>query len=74
VFRDGPLRWELDLLRLGTRQATAVVRLKNNVVARINGDTSDVEPDTACVGIVHRHRGLQIVLHVDQLFLTEAPR
>ncbi len=74
VFRDGPLRWELDLLRLGTRQATAVVRLKNNVVARINGDTTNVEPDSACVGIVHRHSGLQIVLHVDQLLLTEAPR
>ena len=74
VFRDGPVRWELDLFRLGTRQATAVVRLKNNVIARINGDTVDVEPDTACVGIVHRHSGIQIVLHVDQVLLTEAPR
>jgi hypothetical protein len=50
------------------------VRLKDNVVARINGDTTSVEPDAACVGILHRHSGLQITLHVDQLFLTEAPR
>jgi hypothetical protein len=44
------------------------------VVARINGDTTGVEPDTGCVGILHRHSGLQITLHVDQLLLTEAPR
>ena len=74
IFRDGPVGWELELLRLGTRQTTAVLRLDNNVVARINGDTTSVEPDAACVGILHRHSGLQITLHVDQLLLTEAPR
>ena len=74
IFRDDSVRWELELLRLGTRQTTAVLRLDGNVVARINGDTTAVEPDTACVGIVHRHSGLQITQHVDQLFLTEAPR
>ena len=74
IFRDGPVRWELDLIRLGTRQTTAVLRLDNNVVARINGDTTSVEPDAGCVGILHRHSGLQITLHVDQLLLTEAPR
>jgi hypothetical protein len=26
------------------------------------------------VGILHRHGGLQITLHVDQLRLTEVPR
>ncbi|HXH14309.1 MAG TPA: M23 family metallopeptidase [Alphaproteobacteria bacterium] len=74
ILLNEPLRWELDLLRLGTRQTTAVLRLDGNVVARINGDTTSVEPDTACVGILHRHSGLQITLHVDQLRLTEAPR
>ncbi len=74
IFRDRPVRWDLELLRLGTRQTTAVVRLDGNVVARINGDTTGVEPDTGCVGILHRHSGLQITLHVDQLRLTEAPR
>ena len=74
IFRNGPVRWELELLRVGTRQTTAVVRLNNNVVARINGDTTSVEPDAGCVGILHRHSGLQITLHVDQLLLTEAPR
>jgi hypothetical protein len=59
---------------IGTRQTTAVLRLDGNVVARINGDTTGVEPDTGCVGILHRHSGLQITLHVDQLLLTEAPR
>lgn len=74
IFRDGQVRWELELLRVGTRQTTAVLRLNNNVVARINGDTTSVEPDTGCVGILHRHSGLRITLHVDQLLLTEAPR
>ncbi len=74
VFRDGPVRWELELLRVGTRQTTAVVRLNDIVVTRINGDTESVEPDAACVGILHRHSGLQITLHVDLLLLTEAPR
>jgi hypothetical protein len=74
IFRDGQVRWELELLRVGTRQTTAVLRLDNNVVARINGDTTGVEPDSGCVGILHRHSGLQITLHVDQLLLTEAPQ
>lgn len=65
IFRDGPVR---------SRQTTAVLRLDGNVVARINGDTTAAEPDTACLGILHRHSGLQITLHVDQLRLTEEPR
>ena len=74
ISTDSRVRWELELLRLGTRQTTAVVRLDGNVVARINGDTTGIEPDTGCLGILHRHSGLQITLHVDQLRLTEAPR
>jgi hypothetical protein len=74
IARHIPARWELDLIRLGTRQTSAVVRVNNKVIARINGDTTSVEPNTGCVGILHRHSGLQITLHVDQLRLTEAPR
>lgn len=66
IFRAVSARWEFDLIRLGTRQTTAVVR--------INGDTTNVEPDSGCVGILHKHNGLQITLHVDQLRLTEEPR
>lgn len=66
--------WELDLIRLGTRQTTAVLRLNKKVVARINGDTASIEPDAGCVGILHKHSGLQITLQSDQLRLTEAPR
>jgi len=73
IARNISAKWELDLLRLGTRQTTAVLRLNNNAVARINGDTTSVEPDAGCVGVLHRHSGLQITLHVDQLRLTEAP-
>lgn len=74
VHLNKSVTWKLDLIRLGTRQTTAVLRLGGSVVARINGDTTSVEPDVACVGILHRHGGLKITLHVDQLRLTEAPR
>ena len=74
ILPDTFVRWELDLFRLGTRQTTAVLRLDGKTVARINGDTTGVEPDTGCVGILHRHGGLQITLHIDRLLLTEAPR
>jgi hypothetical protein len=74
IFNDTPVSWGLELLRLGTRQTTALLRLDGQEVARINGDTTTVEPDSAWVGILHRHNGLQITLHVDQLLLTEAPR
>jgi hypothetical protein len=74
IARNDFTKWELDLIRLGARQTTLVLRLNNKVVTRINGDTTNVEPDAACVGILHRHGGLQIALHVDQLRLTEAPR
>ena len=57
ILLNGSVRWELDLLRLGTRQTTAVLRLDGNVVARINVDTTSIEPDTGCVGILHRHSG-----------------
>jgi hypothetical protein len=67
-------RWEVELLRIGTRQTTIVLRLNDEIVVGINGDTTSVEPDAAGVGIVHKHSGLQITLHVDQLRLTEAPR
>ena len=74
IVRNVPVRWELEVLRVGTRQTTAVVRLNNNVIVRINGDTRSVEPDSGCAGILHKHSGLQISLHIDQLLLTEAPR
>ena len=86
IHTDGRhIRWELELLRIGTRQTTAVLRFTEpvkppgsgdttRIVARINGDTTNVEPDAACVGILHRHVGLRTVLHLDQLRLTEALR
>jgi hypothetical protein len=64
-------RWELDLLRLGTRQTTAVL-LAGGEVARVNGDTTGLEPDTACAGVVRRHGGLPVMLHLDRLALTDA--
>jgi Peptidase family M23 len=69
---NAAVTWQLDLRRIGTRQTTAVLRLNNTVVDRVNGDTTTVEPDRGCVGILHQHNGLQVTLHLDQLRLTEA--
>jgi Peptidase family M23 len=67
--------WELELLRIGTRETTAVLWLDSTVeVARINGDTAKVEPDRAYAGILHRHNNIAVTLHLDELLLTEAPR
>ncbi|MGH3799786.1 MAG: M23 family metallopeptidase [Pseudonocardiaceae bacterium] len=74
ISTDDPVELEFEVVRVRTRQTTAVVRLNNRVVARVNGDTTSVEPDAGCVGILHRYSGLQITLHIDQLFLTEEPR
>jgi hypothetical protein len=74
ILRNVPVRWELEVLRVGTRQTTAVVRLNDKVIARINGDIRSIEPKSGFVGILHKHSGLQVTLHVDQLLLTEAPR
>jgi hypothetical protein len=74
ISLDKTVRWKLDLIRIGTRQTTAVLRFGDEVVARINGDTMSAEPDTSFVGILHRHSGLQITLQIDQLLLTEALR
>ncbi|AGB24076.1 metalloendopeptidase-like membrane protein [Mycobacterium sp. JS623] len=68
------VRQELELVRIGTRQTTAILRSGSKVVARINGDTTTVEPDACSVGILHRHNGLEATLHFDQLLITEAPR
>jgi Peptidase family M23 len=74
ISLDNTFTWKLDLIRIGTRQTTAVLRLGDVEVARINGDTTRVEPDSGCVGILHRHSGLHITLQADQLLLTEALR
>lgn len=74
IFRDAAIRWELELLRLGTRQTTVILRLDNNVIARVNGDTTGVDPDTACVGIAHEHSDVRATLHFDRLLLTETLR
>ena len=74
IYPGTPVPWELELLRLHTRQTTAVLRLRDKVIARINGDTTNIEPTNACVGILHRHSRIKATLHVDELFLTEEPR
>jgi hypothetical protein len=68
-------RWELELLRIGTRETTAVLWLNDTAeVARIDGDTAEVEANHAYAGILHRHNNIEATLYLDELRLTEEPR
>jgi len=67
-------RWELELLRIGTRETTAVLWLNDTEVGRTNGDTTNVEPNRAYAGILHRHSNIAVTIHLDELLLTEAAR
>jgi hypothetical protein len=67
-------RWELELLRIGTRETTAVLRRNDTEeVARTNGDTTEVEPNRAYAGILHHHNNIETTLYLDELRLTEKP-
>jgi hypothetical protein len=74
VTENIPIRQELELVRIGTRQTTAILRWGSHVVARINGDTTSVEPDSCSVGILHSYESVEATLHFDQVLVTEAPR
>jgi hypothetical protein len=79
VSTTEPYTWEVELLRLGTRQPTAILRFttargEGRVVARINGDATTRQPDAACAGLMHRLSHRHMVLHLDRLLLSEAPR
>lgn len=69
-------RWELELLRIGTRETTAVLwrNADQHPIARVNGDTTATEPNRAYAGILHRHNNIAVTLHLDELLLTEGPR
>ena len=66
--------WELELLRVGTRETTAVLWLNRSRISQLDGHTTTLEPDHACAGVLHRHAPLPVTLHFDDLYLTEALR
>jgi hypothetical protein len=72
-------RWRLELLRVGTRETTAILYLNNlndggrmQEQARLGWDSTGDEPDRLRAGIGFSSRGASATILVDELWLTEA--
>ncbi len=84
VDRDSPVtvalgewrKWRLELLRVATRETTAILhldegrRMKEQV--RLNWDSTGNEPASLRAGIGFSSRGATATTFVDELWLTEA--
>jgi hypothetical protein len=70
-------RWRLHLLRIGTRESTAVLYLDNDGVleerARLNWDSTAIEPAVLRTGIGLSPAGAKATVLVDELRVSEFP-
>lgn len=69
-------RWRLELLRVGTRETTAILYLDDGgrmtEQARLNWDSTDREPATLRAGIGFSSAGATATVLLDELWLTES--
>jgi hypothetical protein len=72
-------RWRLELLRVGTRETTAILYLNDRndggrmqEHARLDWDSTGAEPDRLRAGIGFSSKGASATILVDELWLTEA--
>jgi hypothetical protein len=65
-------KWRLYLLRIGTRETTAVLYLDDEEQARLNWDSTEHEPIRLCAGIGLSSAGVLATVLVDELRLTES--
>jgi len=69
-------RWRLELLRVGTRETTAILYLNNGgrmkEQARLNWDSTGHEPDKVRAGIGFSSAGAAATVLLDELWLTES--
>ncbi|HET9832253.1 MAG TPA: hypothetical protein VFP91_11105 [Vicinamibacterales bacterium] len=65
-------RWKLHLLRVGTRESTAVLYLDGQEKLRLDWNSTDREPDTFRVGIGRSPAGATATLYADEIRLTES--
>jgi hypothetical protein len=76
VAVDGWRKWRLELLRVGTRETTAVLHLDEDgrmiEQTRLNWDSSGHEPQRLRVGIGFSSTGAAATILADELWLTEA--
>jgi hypothetical protein len=69
-------RWRLELLRVATRETTAILYLDDGgrmtEQARLNWDSMDREPATLRAGIGFSSAGAAATVLLDELWLTES--
>jgi len=66
------VEWKLRLLRIGTREATAILLIDNDEKLRINWDSTIHEPLRLRAGIGHSSAGATAIVLTDDLQLTES--
>ena len=64
--------WELRLLRIGTREATAILSIDKDRKLRVNWDSTIYEPLRLRAGIGHSSAGVTATVFTDELQLTES--
>jgi hypothetical protein len=74
VAKDTWRRWKLHLLRIGTRETTAVLFLDDDEKLRINWDSTTHEPRKLRAGIALSSAGATATILADELRLTELER
>jgi hypothetical protein len=74
VAKDTWRRWKLHLLRIGTRESTAVLFLDDDEKLRINWDSTIHEPRKLRAGIGLSSAGATATILADELRLTELER
>lgn len=74
VAKDTWRRWKLHLLRIGTRETTALLFLDDDEKFRINWDSTTHEPRKLRAGIALSSAGATATILADELRLTELER
>jgi hypothetical protein len=67
-------RWKLHLLRIGTRETTAVLFLNDDEKLRVNWDSTTHEPHKLRAGIALSSAGATATILADDIRLTELER
>ena len=74
IATDQWRHWRLHLLRIGTRETTAVLYLDGREQARLNWDTTELEPKIFRAGIGLTSAGATATVLTDDLCLSEKSR
>jgi hypothetical protein len=72
LAKDTWRKWKLHVLRIGTRETTAVLSLEDRETLRVNWDSTTFEPRTLRVGLALSSAGATATVLADELRVTES--